>query len=80
MRYILFIRSECPYCVRAIDLLEKQGKSYDIVNFSSNQKELLQQVKTAYEWSTVPMIFEREKNDIKFIGGYTELAGHLGDG
>ena len=32
MRYILFIKQECPYCVRAIDLLEKQGKDYDVVS------------------------------------------------
>ena len=79
MRYILFIKQECPYCVRAVDLLEKQEKDYDVVKFDVDQKLILEQMKVAYQWKTVPMIFERRENDIKFIGGYTDLVGDLGD-
>ena len=80
MRYILFIKQECPYCVRAVDLLEKQGKDYDVVKFDADQKMLLEQMKTAYQWETVPMVFERQDNDIKFIGGYTDLGEDLNNG
>ena len=80
MRYILFIKQECPYCVSDIDLLEKQGKDYDVVKFDADQKMLLEQMKTAYQWETVPMVFERQDNDIKFIGGYTDLVEYFGNG
>mgnify|MGYP003654131897 FL=1 len=80
MRYILFIKQECPFCVRAVDLLEKQGKEYDVVKFDADQRTLLEQMKTAYQWETVPMVFERQDNDIKFIGGYTDLVEYLGNG
>ena len=41
---------------------------------------LLEQMKTAYQWETVPMVFERQDNDIKFIGGYTDLVEYFGNG
>ena len=47
--------------------------NYKIVNFSDDQTELLSEIKDAYSWPTVPMIFRREKNEIEFIGGYTDL-------
>jgi glutaredoxin len=77
MKYILFVKEECPFCVKALELLQSKGLNYKIVLFEPTQEEALREVKTAYEWDTVPMIFYRNGNLIKFIGGYTELAAEL---
>ena len=80
MRYILFIKEECPYCVSAQDLLVEANKDFKTVVFTPDQQQVLNEIKTAYDWSTVPMIFCREGQDIKFIGGYTDLQRCLPDG
>ena len=77
MRYILFVKEECPYCSLAEDLLEENQLRYDSVHFSPEQTAILEEMKKVYEWSTVPMIFRRENNQIEFIGGYTDLKVFL---
>ena len=77
MRYILFVKRECPYCVMAIRLLEEKNLNYKLVNLESDQKIILQEIKDAYDWTTVPMIFYRNGNLTKFIGGYTDLLEEL---
>ena len=73
MNYIVYVRGDCPFCVKAEELLNIKNLNYKIVNFSDDQTELLSEIKDAYSWPTVPMIFRREKNEIEFIGGYTDL-------
>ena len=77
MRYILFSREQCPYCTAAIDLLEENNLRYDVVDFKINQGDVLDAIKVAVQWPTVPMVFSREGNDIKLIGGYTDLKKSL---
>jgi len=79
MRYILFVKKSCPYCVAAQELLAQHNKDFKLVDFSGEQADLLNEMKTAYEWETVPMIFCREQNNIQFIGGYTDLQRCLGN-
>jgi len=73
MNYIVYVRDNCPFCVKAEELLSTKNLNYKIVNFSADQTQLLSEIKDAYGWTTVPMIFRREKNEIEFIGGYTDL-------
>ncbi len=73
MNYIVYVRDNCPFCVKAEELLNAKNLNYKIVNFSADQTQLLSEIKDAYGWTTVPMIFRREKNEIEFIGGYTDL-------
>tara|TARA_Y100000593_G_C4264536_1_gene314043 strand:+ start:103 stop:300 length:198 start_codon:yes stop_codon:yes gene_type:complete len=61
----------------AVDLLEEKELDHSVVNFQHSQTELLNEVKEAHDWKTVPMIFQREGQNIKFIGGYTDLEKHL---
>lgn len=76
-RYIVFCKPTCPYCVKAVELLEEKEKVYKIVNFEENQQYILQEMKEALEWPTVPMVFARHGNDIKFIGGFSDLESNL---
>jgi glutaredoxin len=79
MRYILFIRASCPFCVKAQTLLEDNNLDYKTVDFAPGQNEVLKEVKEAYQWNTVPMVFQREGELIKFVGGYTDLKKLLAD-
>jgi len=80
MRYIIFMKDDCPYCVDAIELLKSKGLSYKSIVFSEEQDNILSEVKDAYQWKTVPIIVSRDADNTKLIGGYTDLAEHLKDG
>ncbi len=77
MRYILFTREECTFCIKAITLLEEKKLRYSIINFDFDQIDILNEIKKAYDWKTVPMIFAREENQIEFIGGFSDLKERL---
>ena len=80
MRYVLFIKESCPFCVKAQDLLVSKEKNFKIVNFEADQNDILKEIKDACSWPTVPMAFEvDDMKQIKFIGGYSDLLEHLGD-
>jgi len=77
MRYILFIKQTCPFCNKAVDLLQQKKLLYSAVNFEPSQEDVLDKIKEAHNWKTVPMVFERDGADIKFIGGFTDLEKWL---
>ena len=79
MKYVLFVKPGCPYCVDAVSLLEKKGEEMKVVTFQEDQEEVLNEIKSAYSWPTVPMILTVDGLNIEFIGGYTDLVGHLGE-
>jgi len=79
MRYILFAKETCSFCVKAIDLLEENGLPHNVVNFVPDQEEVLSEIKKAHDWNTVPMIFYRVGQDIKFVGGFTDLEQWIKD-
>ena len=76
-RYIVITRQDCPFCDKAEELLSEKGLEYKTVQFAADQKDLLSEFKTAHDWTTVPMIFSRDKNNINFIGGYTDLVNYF---
>ena len=63
--------------MKAKALLDEKGLEYKLVNFSGQQESILQEMKDAYDWKTVPMIFSRVGNVINFIGGFTDLVNSL---
>ena len=77
MKYIVFGRPSCPYCVKAQKLLEYHDLTYKMVNFEQSQASVLNEIKSAYDWKTVPMVFLRDGAKIEFIGGFTDLKEHL---
>ena len=77
MKYIVFCKPSCPYCIKAVDLLKNSNKSFKVVNFNEDQKEVLQEIKDALDWQTVPMVFLKEKSTMSFVGGYTDLVEQL---
>lgn len=77
MRYIIFAKESCPFCVKTLELLKQLNLPYNVINFEPGQEGILSEVKEAYNWTTVPMIVARNGADIKFIGGYTDLEKWL---
>ena len=76
MKYVLYAKQACPFCIKAQVFLKKQKKDFKIINFEEKHKDVLDNIKEAYDWSTVPMIFE-VGDKINFIGGYTDLIKHF---
>tara|TARA_R100000951_G_scaffold46810_1_gene40089 strand:+ start:1330 stop:1584 length:255 start_codon:yes stop_codon:yes gene_type:complete len=77
--YNVVAKATCPYCVSAIELLKENGLSYQVVSVDGNP-ELLQEMKSNYNWQTVPIITEVTAWGTRFIGGYTDLREHLKTG
>ena len=75
-RFILYVKTNCPFCVQAEDLLREKGKEVIIVPFYE-QEEILGHMKWAYYHKTVPMVFNMHGPHIQFVGGYTDLVAYL---
>ena len=82
--YFLFIKSSCPFCQMAIDLLMDKGLTfvYTDLEYAPN---ILEETKKSVGHQTVPMISRVVSNDFSFppvqsyfIGGYDDLKKHLG--
>ena len=76
-KYIIYSTPTCPFCGDAVALLESLNKRYDVVVFE-NSSPALEDVKRAYEWKTVPMVFKVSSDgSIKFIGVFSDLKKHM---
>lgn len=75
MKYFKIICwAECPYCIRAKNLLIEKGEQFEYCSID-HSFELLAHYKTIYNHGTVPIIVLMEDGlDDKLIGGYTELV------
>jgi len=58
-------KENCPYCKKAVQLLEQMGQSIVYVDI----KDMINSAK----WKTVPQIF----TETRHIGGYAELERHF---
>ena len=61
----------------ASELLEELELEYHVVNFEQDQLSVLEEVKAAYGWNTVPIVLLKDGSAMKFIGVYTDLKEHL---
>lgn len=69
--------TECPYCIRAKNLLIQKGAQFEYCSIDQSS-ELLAHYKTIYNHNTVPIVIIKENSvDDKLIGGYTELKQFL---
>lgn len=58
----------CPYCDRAINMLQAKGLAFEKVDLTDNPDEIIR-LKNETGWKTVPMIFINGE----LIGGYNDL-------
>ncbi len=64
----LYKKNPCPYCDRAIALLNSKNATVEIIDLT-DQPDEIQRIKNETGWMTVPIIII----DGKLIGGYTDL-------
>ena len=67
--------SKCPYCERALELLDMRGDPYVYYNVQEDSKRWDELVKwnEGSERVTLPAIWDEDE----FIGGFTELREYL---
>lgn len=68
-KIVIYSKTYCPFCVRAKNLLEDKGVTFEEVMVDSDPA-LFEELKKKSGMMTVPQIFI----DDKLVGGYTELA------
>lgn len=65
----VYVKTTCPYCHAAVELLEQKKISYEVIDLTSKPQEL-NQLKAQTGHPTVPQIFI----DDQMIGGYDQLV------
>ena len=76
-KYILYVKDQCPFCVKAKNMLEMREIGYKAISLDQNLK-ILEEIKDAYDWNTVPMVFKHsDENCYELVGGFTDLRDHL---
>ena len=65
----VYTKSNCPYCVRAKNLLNQKGVAFEEINLDGREREL-SELRARTGMRTVPQIFIGDQ----LVGGYTELA------
>ena len=76
---IVYAVEGCCYCDKLIELLDTKSLSYKPI-WLEKDSAVLDQVKEAYGWNTVPIIFKRDNYSFKLIGGYDDLGDLLAKG
>ena len=75
--FYLYTVAECPFCVKAKKLLDDNGHKHIALELGWEHPTLAR-LKEEMDWGTVPMVFELQGRDHKFVGGYTDLVEYLG--
>ena len=71
----IYVKDPCPFCVRAIRLLEELNIAYDEIDLT-DKEDAIQKLKNETGWRTVPIIMIKGK----LIGGYTDLKALVDEG
>ena len=77
MKFKVFGHHECPWCDKALALLDERGLPYSYLNVRTNDHARGDLLRMGYR--TVPQVF-LEKHaglDMKHIGGFEDLERHL---
>ena len=65
----IYIKTTCPFCLKALDLLKLNNIDLEVFDLTDNPALRQQISQKLHGYSTVPMIFLKEK----FIGGCDQL-------
>jgi len=76
--FYLYVTPECPFCDKATNLLNDRGHKHITMELGWDHPTL-NRLKEEMDWGTVPIIFELDGRDHKFVGGYTDLVKYLED-
>lgn len=68
-KVVIYTKSNCPYCVRAKDLMDHKGVAYEEIYLDDRPEEYAA-LKQRTGMMTVPQIFINDT----LVGGFTDLA------
>ncbi|AKL94216.1 glutaredoxin, GrxC family [Clostridium aceticum] len=68
MDVTLYTKDYCPYCKRAVSLLQSKNVAFNEIDVTHDET-IFQEIKAKTGWDTVPQIFI----DGEFIGGCDDL-------
>jgi len=76
--YQIFGRNNCPFCVKAVEVLSAYNIDFMMCDMQRSPS-LLQHYKDLYNMRTVPIVLEVDlfSDEVKMIGGCTDLINHL---
>tara|TARA_R110000824_G_scaffold219453_2_gene406374 strand:- start:214 stop:507 length:294 start_codon:yes stop_codon:yes gene_type:complete len=70
----VYSKSDCPFCDKVVEVLREKKREFT-VTVMDDAPVRLHELKTAYEWETVPIVIACAPHGEKyFIGGYTDLV------
>tara|TARA_R100000995_G_C3451324_1_gene108315 strand:- start:220 stop:501 length:282 start_codon:yes stop_codon:yes gene_type:complete len=74
--YLLYVRIQCPFCVRAAAELQERGLEYKMIEIDDCPEGFISQLKDAYDHDTFPMVmgYDDTYESYSWIGGYTALV------
>ena len=72
MKILIYTKSTCSYCIRAKQLLEREGLGYEEIRVDLEPKELEKMIAASNGRRTVPQIFINDKH----LGGCDDLFAH----
>ena len=72
----IYTKPYCPYCIRAVSLLEKKGVAFQEIEASSDPEKRQEMVQRANGRATFPQIFIGERH----IGGCDDMMALEYDG
>lgn len=71
--YQAYILLDCPYCKKAIQLLQEKKKVFSVTVLDYD-RERLSLLKEKFSWQTVPLIvMKNDKDEELFLGGFSDL-------
>ncbi len=76
--YKLIIKTDCPFCKNAVELLVKKEIPF-VVTVTDKNPSFLQKQKDKWNWTTIPIVLEEneETEAETLIGGFAELEDLL---
>ena len=72
--FTIWVKSGCPFCVAASQLLLSQKVSHTVYVMNNNLGEL-ESLQEKWNHPTVPVVVHKDGNKETLVGGYTELKG-----
>jgi glutaredoxin 3 len=76
--YSVYVKTECPFCKKAVLLLEESGLPFVVIVTDKNE-DFLNDIKKQTGHATVPIVLEHSEQGIRLIGGSDNLQQYLMD-
>lgn len=72
MKVLIYSKAICPYCVRAKQLLEREGIEYQEIDINLQPEKRDKMIASSNGRTTVPQIFINDQH----LGGCDDLFAH----